>query len=405
MRQSNGWNGQEPVPTGGAMENDPVKKPTDQTLAKMIGIGEREIARIFHVFDFLEQDRASLRRISAHIERRMPGIVGRFYELQLNDTETSLIIGDADTLDRVKMSTQYYIASLFDAIHDADYVSSRLRIGKVHQRIGVTPRLYMRGHRNLQAVLEDTVETICMELGWEKDVNALKAALHKILIIDTQLIFEAYVATNLIEIEATKDEVDRYASQLGIKVDVASPRLHDLMHKDALTSLLNRRALMDFLEHELAVAGRYGLPLCLAYIDLNHFKEVNDRAGHEAGDEVLRSLAAALQRTTRSVDLSARLGGDEFCILMPRTTADQCCQLLQRLAAEFDLRNTHAGVTLSVGLAQVGPDKFCSAEEFLKSADALMYHAKPLAHASGNHHFHIEGGPALSWPKASCSSA
>lgn len=377
-----------------------MKKVTDQTLGEMMGLGEREIARRFHALDFSDQDRANLRQLAAPIERRAPEIVARFYDLQLTDTDTALLIGDAETLHRLKISMTYYIRSLFEAIHDPDYVSSRLRIGKVHQRIGVTPRLYMRGLENLHAVLDEAIDELCREPDISCDAEAVKASLRKILILDAQLIFEAYVASYQIGIEATKTEVDRYAARLGIRLDLAPPGLRDRSDKDALTGLLNRRAMLEHLEFELAVARRHRLPLCLAYMDLNRFKGVNDRKGHKAGDEVLQALAAAMQQTIRAVDLPARIGGDEFCILMPRTTEAQCYHALERLAQEFDLRSLHKGVTLSGGVAQVGPEAFLPAADFLKHADELMYRAKPLAHASGAHHFCLQGGLAWSWPQA-----
>ncbi len=222
-----------------------MKNITDQTLAEMMGLGEHEIARRFHALDFSEQDRANLRQLATEIERRAPEIVARFYELQLTDTDTALLIGDAETLHRLRISTAYYVKSLFEAIHDADYVSARLRIGKVHQRLGVTPRLYMRGLDNLHAVLDETIDALCRKPGQAWDTEALKASLRKILVFDAQLIFEAYVASYQIQIEATKTEVHRYAARLGVRLDLTLPGLRDLSSKDVLTGLLNRRALLD----------------------------------------------------------------------------------------------------------------------------------------------------------------
>jgi diguanylate cyclase (GGDEF)-like protein len=146
-------------------------------------------------------------------------------------------------------------------------------------------------------------------------------------------------------------------------------------HLDALTELANRRAFDAALAE--AVGRPAGAPRCLLLIDLDHFKEINDRHGHAVGDEALRALAAVMKRSCRSSDLPARLGGDEFAVLVGSGSA-AALQLAQRLRGEQrQWRPPAAGMaspTLSIGVAALVPGM--SAADWLAAADAALYLAK-----------------------------
>src|SRR5712691_8997208 len=108
---------------------------------------------------------------------------------------------------------------------------------------------------------------------------------------------------------------------------------HKAMH-DALTSLPNRRYLSEWLAMALAAARRGGQPLAILFFDLDGFKSVNDRFGHEAGDRVLQTTAERLRRTLRTSDFVARLGGDEFVAVLPDVASEPVVSMLiQRLQA------------------------------------------------------------------------
>ena len=104
------------------------------------------------------------------------------------------------------------------------------------------------------------------------------------------------------------------------RLEEANAELLNLSITDPLTGLLNRRKFEEVLENEVARARRYG-PLSLLMIDLNFFKQVNDRHGHQAGDEMLKSVAQLLKRCCRETDACARLGGDEFAVILPHSDA------------------------------------------------------------------------------------
>ena len=112
-------------------------------------------------------------------------------------------------------------------------------------------------------------------------------------------------------------------------------RLHTESRTDPLTGLANRRTLYERIEIEMAHALRSETPLSVAMIDLDHFKDYNDRFGHVAGDTLLRSIAAVMVSNIRGQDLVARYGGEEFCLVMPETDLVGGHHLLDKLRARW----------------------------------------------------------------------
>lgn len=146
---------------------------------------------------------------------------------------------------------------------------------------------------------------------------------------------------------------------------------------DALTGAANRREFSNRLDQELTRAARQRSSLTLAYMDLDHFKEVNDRFGHQIGDEVLRVVVQTLNKRLRKTDVVARLGGDEFAILLVDADPEQAQELLEQLRALLLEAMSERGwsVTFSVG-AICCPTGQISAAALLHKADDLMYQVK-----------------------------
>ncbi|MCY2928462.1 MAG: diguanylate cyclase [Planctomycetota bacterium] len=146
---------------------------------------------------------------------------------------------------------------------------------------------------------------------------------------------------------------------------------------DALTGVWTRRALQARLHDEVQRSVRYRGPFCVAFLDVDHFKSVNDTLGHAAGDTVLRGLADILSEGTRTTDMVARYGGDEFVVLMPQTHLDECLLVINRLRERVVGELAHADgrpVTLSGGLAAWEGET--REEDLLARADAALYQAK-----------------------------
>lgn len=174
------------------------------------------------------------------------------------------------------------------------------------------------------------------------------------------------------------------ADQIALAVQNA--RLHEttveLSVTDPLTQVPNRRYLYQQLEAELARATRYATPLSMVMIDIDHFKLLNDTAGHSAGDDVLRKVAQLMKHSLRKVDTLARYGGEEFIVLLPqlgREEAAEVAEKLRRAIAESGMeqgRTQPLGkVTISVGVATM-PNDATNDVKLIDSADAALYASK-----------------------------
>ena len=152
-------------------------------------------------------------------------------------------------------------------------------------------------------------------------------------------------------------------------------------YTDHLTGGANRRRFDQQLEREIERAVRYGHPFCLLLLDIDDFKKINDEFGHNAGDEVINHLAKVLQGQVRLPDLAARIGGDEFAVLLVETTLVKGLEVAERLRQEIKSSDFQTGsktikMTVSVGIAELIPDKRTTPEALGRLADAALYAAK-----------------------------
>ncbi|HET8569927.1 MAG TPA: GAF domain-containing protein [Candidatus Limnocylindria bacterium] len=174
------------------------------------------------------------------------------------------------------------------------------------------------------------------------------------------------------------------AAQIGAAIAVAElhERLKRAANTDALTGLHNYRYFYDRLEEEMSRAERRGMPLSIAYFDIDELKRVNDEHGHLAGDAVLRTLGSAVESQLRHEDVPARYGGDEFAIVMPETDREAAEKAVQRLMERLDSTTIEIadGRTIpmprrSWGVASYPADG-ASAKELVEAADARAYARK-----------------------------
>lgn len=150
---------------------------------------------------------------------------------------------------------------------------------------------------------------------------------------------------------------------------------------DGLTRIHNRRAFDEKLVEELKRHQRYGHNLSLLMLDLDHFKQINDTHGHQAGDAVLRDVGRVLFESLRATDFAARYGGEEFVVLLPQTGEEQAWTLAERLrrkiaARSFAWDETTFQVTTSIGVATVKPGSLKRRADLIRQADAALYQAK-----------------------------
>lgn len=172
---------------------------------------------------------------------------------------------------------------------------------------------------------------------------------------------------------------ERRSAQV-VEMGLMTRKLHAAAHTDVLTELPNRRYAIKRLEQEWADAVRLERPLAVLVVDIDHFKDINDRYGHDVGDDVLRSTASMLRARTRRADVVCRLGGEEFLVINVNSDAYGAAMCAERLrsAVESNLvksRGFEGRVTISIGLSTRG-EGASSVHELLKAADQAVYAAK-----------------------------
>ena len=150
---------------------------------------------------------------------------------------------------------------------------------------------------------------------------------------------------------------------------------------DALTGVFNRRRFHDVLRREWATAKRYGHPLTVILVDIDHFKVVNDEHGHARGDEVLQKVADVMASSVREVDVCARTGGDEFGLVLPHTAAVKAMVVAERIQTRLalavqTLQGEARNVTLSVGIASSEDASLKNPDHLVEAADQALFAAK-----------------------------
>jgi putative two-component system response regulator len=179
------------------------------------------------------------------------------------------------------------------------------------------------------------------------------------------------------------DELVRKAAasrSMNAELAIVNSRLERLSITDELTGLFNRRHAMFRLDEQWALAQRYGRPLTIAMVDIDHFKRINDTYGHDAGDVVLRQVAAILREETRGTDALCRVGGEELLIILPSQTIQEAFICAERYRTKcathpFKINNVTIAVTISIGIATRMPhlEQFT---DLLRAADQALYAAK-----------------------------
>ncbi|GHG62082.1 GGDEF domain-containing protein [Alishewanella longhuensis] len=194
-----------------------------------------------------------------------------------------------------------------------------------------------------------------------------------------QLLIVLVLATSLLWVIRWRlQSLKRNELRLLKLVSEQTVELQLLARQDALTGLANRRAFDEALQQEYQRAKRSNATLCLALIDVDHFKQVNDKLSHALGDEVLKRIAALLKQQSRAIDLVARWGGEEFVILLPDTSlaaAIEVCERLRQKLEQLDFSELSADLNMTVSIGLTTNDKL-ELPQMLLSADRALYQAK-----------------------------
>ena len=241
----------------------------------------------------------------------------------------------------------------------------------------------MLGHQTLDFIAPEQVAKVAAVMSSGRETTYESVVLDK---LGQRIPVEFIVRTMMrngekLRMTIVRDIRDRHAAQA---------RINYLAHHDALTGLPNRVAFMERLEHLMKGGVQGQARLALLFVDLDHFKRVNDSLGHLVGDSLLRMVTARFASNLRATDVVSRFGGDEFVVLMSglaagaqhRIDAEQVAhKLLASIGAPFDAEGRPLSVTPSIGIA-LYPQHGRTPEELVKNADAAMYVAKARGRAN-----------------------
>lgn len=222
----------------------------------------------------------------------------------------------------------------------------------------------------------DTIERCAKKISAASDIAQLSDVLDEVMHETRVIQLNAQRSRDelqemRIRAEEAEQEIDRLQAELA--------QTSDMVRQDALTGVLNRKGLNEALEREVARVKRHASSLCLALLDIDNFKKLNDTHGHQVGDTALVHLATVIKETIRPQDTIARYGGEEFVILLPETGMEESIQVLTRLQREltrkfFMSKNEKMLITFSAGVAEMLSTE--TPEDTLKRADEAMYLAK-----------------------------
>lgn len=178
-------------------------------------------------------------------------------------------------------------------------------------------------------------------------------------------------------ISINRENIRRRLFLIAHALEASTREYREMSFRDPLTRLYNRRYLMDYLNRLFGIHKRKGNPFSMLILDVDHFKTINDRYGHDIGDSILQEMATLLSSICRASDVCCRYGGEEFVIIMPDTDFKNAVVLAQRIRnniKSWKFENTNQLVTVSIGVSHISEDD--TPATLFKRADQALYAAK-----------------------------
>jgi diguanylate cyclase (GGDEF)-like protein len=338
-----------------------------RSLCDQLQITAEELRTRLAFLSFGEQDRRNLVEFHDVIASHIDEIIGEFYSHLLQFEELRGILSDATLVERLKGSQRQYLLSLGQLGDDVEYVEGRLRVGLTHERVGLKQKWYLGAYHKL---FELILQRLAVRYSGDAcRLSSLVLTLNKILTLDEIFVVETYYY-------ATTQRQEDSLSQLKD----AHRQLIEISRLDPLTQADNRRALMESLELELRRSHRYHHPFALLFLDIDHFKEINDRYGHAFGDKVLQRIVRVARGQVRPPDIIGRYGGEEFAIGLVECSLEGAQGIAERIRlriAESSIvwEQNVASVTVSIGITMLTPE-VDRVETLIDQADRALYEAK-----------------------------
>lgn len=346
-----------------------------QTLCHRYGFDAGKIADRLRLVGLSEPHSAELAHdLQNHVIRpNIDAIIDEFYDTMGQDREFVRVVQRQTEFSKLKMTQRRYLLSLGDNFESTQYFEERLRIGVVHQRVGVSLSLYHSAYRLMQSLLIDNIPE---ELSTNPiTFKSMVQFIIKIVALDTSLAIETYYFDRVGSLEKSIDEMERSIDTMRGEGEA----LRRTLRLDSLTKLCSRSFSIQVLKEALSISHETNRPLSIVMADLDHFKEINDAHGHLFGDKVLAAVAARMSSDARDRDTIGRFGGEEFILILEDTVLAKAGILAERIRKKVGsnpirIADVSVPVTLSLGIAEVCDDD--DAESVVARADRALYAAK-----------------------------
>lgn len=232
--------------------------------------------------------------------------------------------------------------------------------------------------------LANSYESECMLNIYTQDKGTQTYQFHffkydsKIIVFAHLDVDEIQMLSNeVMSVNQDLSNLSRELTKKNVELKKANEKIAELTRKDPLTDLANRRFFNERLEEMVSLSQRKSQPLSLIMTDIDNFKSINDKYGHDAGDKVLKTYADLMQSFVRTEDLVSRFGGEEFMIILPLTTPEDAYSVAERIRitlSEKDILENGVKITASFGVCTLNPGE--NIESFVKRVDTALYKAK-----------------------------
>lgn len=353
---------------------DEIRKASNQ---KELDEFLTRLKRFTFKLELLSEDQAELRKSLLDLLRLL---VENMSELVLDD---QWLHGQIDVVRNIinKPLSQHAIDDAERRLKEVLFKQSQLKQSLHEAREAIKSMLagfvdHLADFADATSGYHDKIEASAGKISVAKDINELETVLAEVMRETRNIQINAQRSRD--ELRATQQQVAEKEARIR-ELEHELEQTSTLVRHDQLTGTLNRRGLDDMFEKEKARAERHQTTLCVALLDLDNFKKLNDSLGHDAGDQALIHLANVCRETLRPQDTIARYGGEEFIIILPETSLNDAAAALTRLQRELTKRiflHEHEKVliTFSAGVTELRPED--SQASVVKRADESMYKAK-----------------------------
>lgn len=336
-------------------------------IEELFGVAPKEIVTRLRFLRFSPEDEENVQCLHEIIDDDVDSIIDEFFAHLVQFKDLDEYLSDDSLIERLKNLQRVYLLSLGVETDQAAYCKDRLNIGTAHERIGLKQEWYVGAYATLFELISRRV--LDTHKNTPDETTAILNTLQKVFSLDAMIVIEAYY-------HATTQRLERILKQLSSM----QKNLEEISRVDELTGVSNRRHLFEMLEREIYRSKRFDHPFTFLFMDIDHFKRLNDEHGHVFGDYALREVARVTAKSLRPANVLGRFGGEEFAVGLVECNAEDGRLVAERLRSniesiELEMDGVTASLTVSIGLAEM-TDEIEQVEDLIRLADKALYEAK-----------------------------